>query len=261
MFDPPSPSRHPLPFGVALDDLRISDGASTDRARERGPESSSSRLTLDVAGAADGGLYYRTFRSEDEDLPSIVRLCEEELSEPLYTFRYFLVEWYVFPSRTSTHAIATIICKQDVHRDRASRGYIGMLSVDRGWRRRGIARQLVQLAIAEMTVRGAHEVALETEYNNAPSLALYGRLGFVREKRLYRFYSNGNDAFRLILPLGTPEDGRDDPNDDQAAALFPTELAAIVLRGPSHTPDADGDPQQLLPPPLPRRPERPSYIL
>lgn len=60
------------------------------------------------------------------------------------------------------------------------------------------------------------QVVLETEYDNASSLALYERLGFFREKRLTRFYSNGKDAsvllhmacatltrlrFRLVLPF------------------------------------------------------------
>jgi N-alpha-acetyltransferase 30 len=29
-------------------------------------------------------------------------------------------------------------------------------------------------------------------------------MGFVREKRLHRFYLNGKDAFRLILPVTAP---------------------------------------------------------
>jgi peptide alpha-N-acetyltransferase len=48
------------------------------------------------------------------------------------------------------------------------------------------------------------QVVLETEYDNAPALALYGALGFIREKRLFRFYLNGKDAFRLVLPLDVP---------------------------------------------------------
>ena len=42
---------------------------------------------------------------------------------------------------------------------------------------------------------------LETEFDNAAALSLYESLGFIREKRLYRFYMNGKDAFRLILAL------------------------------------------------------------
>lgn len=52
-----------------------------------------------------------------------------------------------------------------------------------------------------MDDEGVDEVVLETEYDNASALALYEALGFVREKRLHRFYSNGKDAFRLILIL------------------------------------------------------------
>lgn len=50
------------------------------------------------------------------------------------------------------------------------------------------------------------KVVLETEYDNTAALSLYESLGFIREKRLYRFYMNGKDAFRLILaipPSGT----------------------------------------------------------
>lgn len=42
---------------------------------------------------------------------------------------------------------------------------------------------------------------LEAEVGNAGALALYGRLGFVRDKRLHRYYLNGADAYRLKLLL------------------------------------------------------------
>lgn len=52
-----------------------------------------------------------------------------------------------------------------------------------------------------MREKGADEVMLETEVTNTAAVRLYENRGFFREKRLYRFYLNGNDAFRLILPL------------------------------------------------------------
>lgn len=74
-----------------------------------------------------------------------------------------------------------------------------------------LATKLVHLVITEMASRGAHEVCrhhgnqsneaadtmqivLETEYDNASSLALYDSMGFMREKRIQRFYSNLKDA-------------------------------------------------------------------
>ncbi|KAI6135340.1 acyl-CoA N-acyltransferase [Pisolithus croceorrhizus] len=55
-----------------------------------------------------------------------------------------------------------------------------------------------------------HQVVLETEYDNIAALALYESLGFIREKRLYRFYLNGKDAFRLVLPI-PPDEDQDTP--------------------------------------------------
>ena len=44
-----------------------------------------------------------------------------------------------------------------------------------------------------------NQIVLETEVTNAGSLRLYERLGFIRSKRLHRYYLNGNTAFRLGL--------------------------------------------------------------
>lgn len=43
------------------------------------------------------------------------------------------------------------------------------------------------------------KVTLEAEVTNKGALALYGRLGFIRAKRLFHYYLNGVDAFRLKL--------------------------------------------------------------
>ena len=45
------------------------------------------------------------------------------------------------------------------------------------------------------------QVVLETEITNQPALHLYENLGFVRDKRLFRYYLNGVDALRLKLWL------------------------------------------------------------
>lgn len=49
------------------------------------------------------------------------------------------------------------------------------------------------------------KVTLEAEVTNKGALALYGRLGFIRSKRLFRYYLNGVDAFRLKLLFPRPE--------------------------------------------------------
>lgn len=61
------------------------------------------------------------------------------------------------------------------------------------------------------------QIVLETEYDNFAALSLYESLGFIREKRLYRFYLNGKDAFRLVLvvPQSDDNDRSDTPTQSR----------------------------------------------
>ena len=100
--------------------------------------------------------------------------------------------------------IGVVISKLERHRSGTYRGYIAMLAVEEAYRGQGIATQLVCMAIESMKARSADEVVLETEVTNTASLRLYERLGFLRSKRLHRYYLNGNTAFRLVLCLKAP---------------------------------------------------------
>jgi N-alpha-acetyltransferase 30 len=100
--------------------------------------------------------------------------------------------------------IGVIICKLETHQSHAPstlRGYIAMLAVSSSYRNHGIATTLVRKAIDAMVERDADEVVLETEETNVPAMKLYERLGFLRSKKLHRYYLNGNSAYRLVLQL------------------------------------------------------------
>ncbi len=79
-----------------------------------------------------------------------------------------------------------------------------MLAVAAAHRGRGVATALVRMAVAAMAARRADEVVLETEESNLPAMRLYERLGFLRSKKLHRYYLNGNSAYRLVLLLRSP---------------------------------------------------------
>lgn len=78
-----------------------------------------------------------------------------------------------------------------------------MLAVESSFRGHGIATALVEKAIDAMMKRQADEIVLETEETNVPAIKLYERLGFLRSKKLHRYYLNGSSAYRLVLPLRT----------------------------------------------------------
>jgi peptide alpha-N-acetyltransferase len=96
------------------------------------------------------------------------------------------------------------VCKLEIHASHSNptrRGYIAMLAVASDFRGHGIATTLVKKAIDAMTKRNADEIVLETEETNVAAMRLYEQLGFLRTKKLHRYYLNGNSAYRLVLPL------------------------------------------------------------
>ncbi|XP_076881231.1 N-alpha-acetyltransferase MAK3-like [Bidens hawaiensis] len=140
--------------------------------------------------------------SGEEHLPLIMGLVDEELSEPysIFTYRYFVYLWpnLSFLAFHNGKCIGTVVSKMGEHRN-TYRGYIAMLVVLKPYRHKGIATELVTRSIKVMMESGCQEVTLEAEVTNKGALALYGRLGFIRAKRLFRYYLNGVDAFRLKL--------------------------------------------------------------
>ena len=126
---------------------------------------------------------------------------------------------------TDASLIGVVICKLEMHSSHSAptlRGYIAMLAVSAAYRGHRVATALVKMAIDAMAKRNADEIVLETEETNIPAMRLYERLGFLRSKKLHRYYLNGNSAYRLVLLLKSPDsDGAtdlalDEDEDDSA---------------------------------------------
>jgi peptide alpha-N-acetyltransferase len=159
---------------------------------------------------------YEQYKSETQ-LPRIMEMMTADLSEPysIFTYRYFIHQWPDLclmailrddADPSFSRVIGSIVCKLDYHKPKVSpqkciRGYIAMLAVEKEWRGHGLGSTLARYAIETMTLKNCDEVVLETEITNSGALRLYENLGFVRDKRLQRYYLNGVDAFRLKLWL------------------------------------------------------------
>lgn len=151
---------------------------------------------------------FSTFDQTPEEFEEISALISSHLSEPysIYVYWFFLNTWpeYCITVRLDDDPklVGVIISKVEKHREVRIRGYIGMLVIDPVHRGKGLASQLVEVTIDKMIHQdGVDEISLETEVINTGALRLYESLGFMRTKRLYRYYLNTHDAFRLILPI------------------------------------------------------------
>ena len=147
----------------------------------------------------------RNRKEIDQDIEAVELLINKHLSEPysVYVYRFFLNNWpeLCLMAKCGDELVGSIISKVETHRDVRLRGYIGMLAVEEKFRGRGIAKQLIGKSLDIMIAKGCDEIILETEVVNKKALKLYEGFGFVRVKRLYRYYMNKHDAYRLILPI------------------------------------------------------------
>ncbi|OJD21434.1 hypothetical protein ACJ73_07224 [Blastomyces percursus] len=155
-----------------------------------------------------GDLRYVQYESdkENEYVSAMRQLISKDLSEPysIYVYRYFLYQWgdlCYMAMDEKDNLIGVVVSKLEPHRGGPLRGYIAMLAVLEEYRGKGIATRLVCMAIDAMIARDADEIVLETETTNTAAMKLYERLGFLRSKKLHRYYLNGNSAFRLMLYL------------------------------------------------------------
>lgn len=77
------------------------------------------------------------------------------------------------------------------------------VAVAPAYRRRGIARTLMQTVLADAAERGASAIFLEVRASNVSAIALYTALGFTACGKRKNYYANPReDAVLMTCPLG-----------------------------------------------------------
>lgn len=94
---------------------------------------------------------------------------------------------------------------------------------------------------------GVSEIMLETEFDNTAALSLYESLGFIREKRLYRFYLNGKDAYRLVHVLPMAPVDSDDSSSSESGTPPSDSSLMMSYYGTRHGQRARGVPYRAIP--------------
>jgi ribosomal-protein-alanine N-acetyltransferase len=83
----------------------------------------------------------------------------------------------------------------------AGEGEILTLAVAPGARRQGVARKMLQAAMAHAAGAGAITMFLEVACANRPARTLYGQAGFCEVGRRRSYYPDGGDALVLRAAL------------------------------------------------------------
>jgi ribosomal-protein-alanine N-acetyltransferase len=80
------------------------------------------------------------------------------------------------------------------------------LAVDKEWRRLGIARRLLELAMEQAALLGAQEMFLDVEDGNVAALRLYEGYGYthIRRRKLYYRQKDGSFTDALVMRRKLP---------------------------------------------------------
>lgn len=77
------------------------------------------------------------------------------------------------------------------------------IAVGKNWRRRGVARLLLEDAVVRAICRGATHLRLETRADNHKAQTLFESLGFEQFNQTPNYYEDGEDALRYERSLDT----------------------------------------------------------
>ncbi|HHI00122.1 MAG TPA: ribosomal-protein-alanine N-acetyltransferase [Thermococcus litoralis] len=78
-------------------------------------------------------------------------------------------------------------------------GHIMSIAVDPLYRGNGIGKALMEVVIDRLIKRGARYIGLEVRVSNERAIKLYEKLGFKKMKIIKGYYSDGEDAYYMVL--------------------------------------------------------------
>ena len=155
-------------------------------------------------GARDGSLnlHIRLATKEDLDaLLSLENICFKEETFQKRQLKYLLLKArsMVLVAEINRNIIGSMII---LLRKNILNARIYSFNVHPEHRRKGIGSSLMDTALDKLEKKGYKNITLEVGINNPIAQNLYQSKGFIVDKKLSNYYTNGDDALHLIKKLG-----------------------------------------------------------
>ncbi len=135
------------------------------------------------------------------DIPSIASIVREALRENYPTSLYLDIHrWWregFLVAELDGHPVGFLAAV--ISSDGQAR--ILMFAVSTGLRRRGIGRQLMDGFLRACAMRGLRRIELEVRTSNDEAIRFYKRYGFELAGVLPKFYTDGEDGYKMIRHL------------------------------------------------------------
>jgi len=156
-------------------------------------------------GTRDGSLnlnaHIRLAAKEDLDaLLNLEKICFKEETFSRRQVKYLLqkARSIVLVAEIEGNIIGSIII---LLRERILNARIYSFNVHPEHRRKGIAKSLMDTAFDILKEKGYNKITLEVGINNQAAQNLYQLKGFIVDKKLSDYYTNGDDALHLTRKL------------------------------------------------------------
>lgn len=144
-------------------------------------------------------MYVRPF--VPNDIPSIASITREALRENYPTSLYLDIHrWWregFLVADLEGHPVGFLAAVLSAD----GQARILMFAVSTGMRRRGIGRQMMDAFLQACAMRGLRRIELEVRTSNEEAIRFYKRYGFELAGVLPKFYTDGEDGYKMIRHL------------------------------------------------------------
>ncbi|HEX7627396.1 MAG TPA: N-acetyltransferase [Candidatus Methanoperedens sp.] len=139
-------------------------------------------------------------REDLDALLSLENICFKEETFPGRQLQYLLLKAksMVLVTEIESNIIGSMII---LLRKNILNARIYSLNVHPEHRRKGVASSLMETAFDILKEKGYKKITLEVGINNHIAQNLYQSMGFIVDKKLFNYYTNGDDALHLTRKL------------------------------------------------------------